>query len=281
MDFLVLLLLGAIWGASFLFMRIAAPILGPVSLIQWRLIFATLALIPFACRKQKKLNKGEYSHLLVIGIINSALPFTLLAYASVHLSAGLASMMNATAPFFSAICGVIFFQQKLTARQSSGLALGFLGVWILLSDKLNASTWHAVVFPYAAGILAAACYGFAANYSKKHLAHIKSERVAFWNCFFASIALLPLSYDKALPWNYSPQIFYSTLFLGILCTAIAYLLYFKLLIKSGATQAIMVTFLIPLFACLWGWIFLGELVTLKMTLGGAIIFWGIWRMVRK
>lgn len=283
MDLLILIILGAIWGASFLFMRVAAPVLGPVSLIQWRLICAALVLAPFALSRKSKLKRSDYNHLIVIGIINSALPFTLLAYASMHLSAGMASMMNACAPFFAAIWGVFLFNQSLSARQSSGLALGFLGVWILVYDKISFAhgLLGADLLPFLAGIVAAACYGFAANYSKKHLGHIDPRKVSFWNCFTASVALLPLSYDKALPWNFGQDVFVYTVALGVLCTAIAYLLYFKLLIKSGAAQAIMVTFLIPVFACLWGWIFLGETITFKMLCGAAFVFWGIWRMVKK
>lgn len=264
-------------------MRVAAPLMGPVALIQWRLVFATLVLVPFALRAKKKLTQSDYNHLIVIGLINSALPFTLLAYASVHLSAGLASMMNATAPFFAAIFGVLLFKQKLTAKQSSGLALGFIGVWILVSDKISFSNAaHSTsLLPFLAGILAASCYGLAVNFSKKHLAHIDPYQVAFWNCLTASLFLIPLSYDKALPWHFSPQVLIYTVLLGVLSTAVAYLLYFKLLIRSGTTQTIMVTFLIPVFACLWGWIFLGEVVTLKMTLGALVVFWGIWRMIRK
>lgn len=264
-------------------MRVAAPLMGPVALIQWRLVFATLALVPFAFRARKKLTQSDYSHLTVIGLVNSALPFTLLAYASVHLSAGLASMMNATAPFFAALFGVLLFKQKLTARQSSGLALGFIGVWILVSDKISFSSAaaSASLLPFLAGLLAASCYGLAVNYSKKHLAHIDPYQVAFWNCLAASLYLLPLSYDKAHPWDFGPQVFIFTVLLGVLSTAIAYLLFFKLLVRSGTTQTIMVTFLIPVFACLWGWIFLGEVVTLKMTLGALVVFWGIWRMSRK
>lgn len=180
-DLVFLTLLGAIWGASFLFMRVAAPVLGPVSLIQWRLIFATLVLIPFAFKRRGSLKGKDFNHLIVIGIINSAIPFTLLAYSSMHLSAGMASMMNACAPFFAAIWGVFLFQQKLTARQSSGLALGFLGVWILVYDKISFAhgILGAEILPFLTGIIAAACYGFAANYSKKHLTHLDSKTVAF------------------------------------------------------------------------------------------------------
>lgn len=276
-------MLGAIWGASFLFMRVAAPILGPVSLIQWRLIFASLVLIPFAFKKKGRLKRSDFNHFIVIGFINSALPFTLLAYSSVHLSAGLASMMNATAPFFAALWGVLVFKQSLTSRQSSGLALGFLGVWILVSDKISFADGFlgTTLLPFVAGLAAAACYGFAANYTKKFITHIDPQKVSFWNCFTASIVLLPLSYDEALPWNFGPQVLIFTILLGILSTAIAYLLYFKLLVKSGPTVAIMVTFLIPVFACLWGWIFLNEIVTLKMALGACVVFWGISRMLRK
>lgn len=282
MDLITLIILGAIWGASFLFMRVAAPVLGPVALIQWRLIFATLVLIPFARKGGKKLTRAELSHLFVVGVINSALPFTLLAYSSVHLSAGMASMMNATAPFFAAIWGTLFFKQKLSARQSSGLVLGFLGVWILVSDKISFSNGlNASLLPFFTGIIAAACYGLSANYSKKNLAHLPTELVAFWNCFFASLALLPLSYDKNLPWEFSSQVLIYTVLLGVLSSAIAYLLYYRLLVRSGATQAIMVTFLIPVFACFWGWIFLAETITAKMMAGAAVVFWGIWRMIKK
>ncbi len=279
---LVLTLLGAIWGASFIFMRIAAPVVGALSLAEWRIASAALVLLPFGIKRFKTLKQKDLHHLLVIGVINSALPFTLLAYASLHLSAGFASIMNATAPLFSALWGTLLFGEKLNSKQQSGLALGFIGAWVLLSDKISIQNgFNADTLPILAGFAAAACYGFAANYSKKHLANVHPQSAAFWNCTFASLALLPLTYQGPYIWNFEPKVLYATLFLGILSTAVAYLLYFKLLIQAGATRAISVTFLIPIFACFWGWIFLDEVVTFKMILGAAIVFWGIRRMMKK
>jgi drug/metabolite transporter (DMT)-like permease len=282
MELLMLLSLGAIWGSSFLFMRIAAPLVGPVSLIQWRLISATIFLIPFARGDRKKLSARDFRRLILLGLLNSAIPFTLLAYASVHLSAGLTSVLNGTAPFFSALWGAFLFKERLSSRQKSGLFIGFLGVWILLSDKISFKTGATdALLPIIGGLVAGLCYGFTANYTKRYLTHIQPQRVAFWNCLFASLFLIPLSFRGPYPWNYEAKVLESALVLGIMCSAIAYLIFFRLIDRAGATRALMVTFLIPVFACLWAWIFLGEIVTLKMAIGASLVLWGIWRMIKK
>jgi len=274
MNLLELLLLAAIWGASFLFMRMGAPELGPVPLIALRVGIATLVLLPVmrsaAARAQFR---AKALPLFIVGITNSALPFCLLAYSTLYVNAGFDSILNATTPLWAALIAMLGFQVAMGRLQAIGLLLGLLGVVILVWDKLGADV-AGVPIAVAAALLATLCYGFAVNYSKRHLAGVRPFVVAFGSQFFASLVLLPLALmlwpKHAIP----SSIWVSVAALGVVCTGFAYLLYFRLLEHVGAAYAASVTFIIPIFGMLWGAIFLGEKITPMMAVGCLVILFG-------
>jgi drug/metabolite transporter (DMT)-like permease len=269
-----LLLLAALWGGSFLFMRIAAPVIGPIWLIEFRVLLAGLALLPMLIR----LNlwpqiRQNWWPLLVVGGINSALPFSLLAFASVALPAGFTSILNATAPLFGTVVAAIWLKEKLTITQRLGFLLGFAGVVVLVGRRpvtLTPDFGLAV----AAGLLGALCYAIAAPYIKQNMAGVSSLAVTTGSQLGAALLLLP-----ALPFTIPQQpltltVAGSVVALALLSTAFAYILYFRLIQAIGSTKALTVTYLIPLFAMLWGALMLQEPITLSMAIGCGLILLG-------
>lgn len=274
MNLIELCLLAAIWGASFLFLRIAAPEFGPLALIALRVGIAALVLAPVlrSALARRQLRAKAWP-LLVVGISNSAIPFGLFAYSTLYVNAGLDSILNATTPIWTALIAAIWFQTGLGRRQIAGLLLGLAGVVLLVWDTLGAGI-PGVPLAIAAALLATVCYGFAVNYSKRHLAGIQPLVVAFGSQFFAAIVLLP----AALPFWPRQAIAASTWMcvaaLGVVCTGLAYILYFRLIERVGAAYAASVTFLIPVFGLIWGALFLGEKVTPAMLAGCAVVLLG-------
>ena len=274
LDIAELLLLAALWGGSFLFMRIAAPMLGPVWLIEMRVLLAGLALLPFLLRLGLW---GEVRRkampLFVIGCINSAIPFLLLAFASVSLPSGFTSILNATAPLFGTGIALIWLKERLTSGRIIGFGLGFTGVLTLVGWKAVVATptfFVAVV----AGLAAALMYAIAAPYAKKQLAGVPPLVIATASQLSAAIVLLPaipFALPNATP---TPKVLISVLMLALFSTALAYILYFRLIRNVGSTKALTVTYLVPLFAIFWGAIVLSEPVTSSMVLGCGLILLG-------
>uniref|UniRef100_A0A832H411 DMT family transporter n=1 Tax=Oscillatoriales cyanobacterium SpSt-402 TaxID=2282168 RepID=A0A832H411_9CYAN len=269
-----LLLLAALWGGSFLFMRIAAPALGPIWLIEFRVLLAGLALLPLLVRFNLWYEvRRNWISLLIVGCINSAIPFSLLAFAAVSLPAGFTSILNATAPLFGTIVAFVWLKEKLTVTRMIGCSLGFIGVVILMGWKAVELT-PTFVMAVSAGLLAALTYAIAAPYIKQKLTGVPSLAITAGSQLGAAILLLP-----ALPFTTPQQpitqeIVLAVLGLALLSTAFAYLLYFRLIQNIGATTALTVTYLIPLFAMLWGTLFLNETITGTMILGCGLILLG-------
>src|SRR5688572_5260082 len=169
-DLLSLIVLGALWGGSFLFMRIAGPEFGPVALIEIRLIIATIVLLPILLTRERGKPNPTHKlpHMTLLGLFNSAIPFILLAYATLNLTAGFASILNSTAPFFAAIVAYGWLRDRLSPPRILGLVIGFAGVLVLVWGKASFKPGGSGL-AVAAGLTAALCYGFAANYTKKHL----------------------------------------------------------------------------------------------------------------
>lgn len=273
-DIAELLLLAALWGGSFLFMRIAAPILGPIWLIECRVLLAGLVLLPLLIRQS---NLGQLRKhlgpLLIVGGINSAIPFSLLAFASVSLPAGFTSILNATAPLFGTIVAALWIKEKLTFPRMVGFILGFAGVVILVGWKTFEATptfFTAVV----AALGGALMYAIAAPYIKKSLSGVSPLVVTTGSQLGAALVLLP-----ALPFTLPTQVpsgsvVLAVLALAIASTAFAYILYFRLIQNIGATKALTVTYLVPIFAMLWGALFLGEPITAAMLLGCGFVLLG-------
>ncbi len=277
-DAVELIALAAIWGASFLFMRIAAPEFGPVALTALRVGGATLFLLPLAFwRGDTAALRTHWKPIAIVGLFNSALPFVLFSIAALAISTGLSSIFNATAPLWGALIAWLWLGDKLSALRVLGLFIGFVGVVFLAWNKASLSPGeHGVsaAVAIAACLLAALCYGFAANYTKKKLTGVAPLAVAAGSQAAATAALLlpalwlaPAAMPSAASWA-------SVIVLALLCTGVAYVLYFRLIAHVGAPRAITVTYLLPVFAALWGAIFLHEAITPTMALGCAVILAG-------
>lgn len=271
---LVLLALSAIWGASFLFMRVAAPEFGPLPLILVRTGGAALCLLPLLlARGQRELVWRHRGKLALSGLLNAALPFSLLAWAMLQLQAGFASLLNATVPFFTALVAAIWLGVPLKKRQAAGLALGFAGVLLLAWDRLSfkpgGSGWSIL-----AALGAACSYGLALNFVKKHLSELSSTVVAAGSLSWAGLFLLPLGWWRWPSAPISLGAWECALGLAVACTAVAFYVFFKIVIRAGPLAASLVTFLVPCFGILWGWLFLEEKLTWNMLAGMAVTLMG-------
>jgi drug/metabolite transporter (DMT)-like permease len=268
-----LLLLAAIWGASFLFIRIAVPVLGPAFLMNGRVLFAALFLLLAALLLKKRLLLAEHwQHYLKLGFINSALPFLLFAYAAGVLTASLLSVLNATAPIWGAVIGIMFYRQPLSAKVLFGLTLGVSGVAILVGfDPVLLQP--GALWAVAAAASAACCYGIATHYTRRAKA-VEPFANAHGSMWGALCCLLPATVLFPVQQSITPGVAAAVLALGVVCTGVAYLLYFKLVQEVGATSTLTVTFLIPVFGVLWGWLFLNEQVGWHTLAGSLTVLTG-------
>jgi len=268
-----LITLAAIWGGAFLFVRICAPILGPVILIEYRVALAAILLKIVALFLHKPLNaKQHWRHYLMLGIFNGAIPFLLFGFAAQTLSASALSILNATSPIWGAVIGAVWYRHALNGRTALGLVLGITGVGLVvgldhLTDQLGAGI--AIV----AALLAAFSYGIATNYAKtaKSVDSFSNAHGSMWAASFVIAPAVPFASVTSSP---SPSVMLAVAVLGIICTGIAFLLYFRLIKDIGGTSALTVTFLIPIFGILFGNLFLGEVITFGMIAGSCIIIIG-------
>ena len=269
-----LLVLAALWGASFLLLRMGAGDFGPIALSAVRVTGAALLLVPLlAWRGQLAALRGHWRPILWVGLTNTALPFLCFSYAALSISAGMSSIFNAASPLFGALVARLWLRERLTPPRMLGLAIGFAGVlgmaWNSASFKAGGSGWAVV-----ACIAGTFFYGFSPNYAKRHLQGVPPLAIAAGSQLAASLLLLG---PAVLWWPAQPLSTASWVMGGVLafvCTGLAYLLYFRLIARIGPANAITVTFLIPAFAVVWGWLFLDERVTLAMVAGCAVIVLG-------
>lgn len=271
-----LLLLGALWGGSHMLTRIAVPQLGPAALIMLRLLLGALTLsVLLRVVRKAPAAPGErhYAYLLVLGFLNCALPFLLIAHAAQTLTASLMAILNATAPIWGALITALLMRRLPGKAVCLGLALGMFGVALIVGlDPELAAAGHGLA---VAEMLAATfCYGLASNLIRRAPVGMDATRLAGGSMWLALPGVLPLlavSPPMQLP---SPAVAVAVLALGVLCTGVAYILYFRLVEETGATSALTVTFLIPLFGVLWGHLFLDEVLALKTLLGALIVLLG-------
>lgn len=268
-----LCVLSAIWGGSFLFMRIGAPVLGPAALMEARVLLAALFLAAVALALHRPLDwRRHWRHYLILGLFNSALPFLLFGYAALTLSAALLSILNATSPLWGALIAAVRQRTPLAGRTLAGLALGVTGVGLLVGfDRIALQPGAGSAI--AASLGAAVCYALASNYAKTAAA-VEPLANAHGSMWAASLLMAPTLLffpPAAVP---SPGVAATVLALGVLCSGVAYLLYFRLIGDIGAAPALTVTFLIPLFGVLWGWLFLDEAVGWHTLAGSAIVIAG-------
>jgi drug/metabolite transporter (DMT)-like permease len=279
-DVARLLTLAALWGGSFVFLRVAVGALGPVWLAESRVALAFLVLYALAlARGNVPTLRNRWRGYLIIGIINSALPFALFSYAAQHVAASTAAILNATSPFFATIIAALWLKDRITPAKVAGMVLGISGVTLLVgwqSESLAAENLIAVL----ACLAAALCYGAASVYAKARLTALPSFAIALYSQMTAMIVLAPALPFVPLPISITPLVAANVIALAVASTAVGYLLYFRLIATIGPARALTVTFLIPLFGVLWGFLFLDEKIGAN-TLGAcALIVCGTWLSVR-
>ena len=286
-DVVRLLALSAIWGASFLFMRIIAPVLGALPTAFFRVFFAATGLVIILIVMRTRWDfKGKLGVVMTLGVINSGIPFVMYSIAAQILPAGYSAIFNAMTPLMGILIGALFFAEKITLAKATGVILGISGVVVLTRTgpvEMSAN----VLMGAGACLVATACYGLAGFLTKRWISEkggLDSKLVALGSQIGATVLLLPLfayttTSHPVASWGGS-GLWLAMAGLGLICTAFAYILYFQLIANIGPVKSLTVTFLIPPFGVLWGVIFLGEQIGWAHAVGGALIGMAVWVVLK-
>lgn len=275
-DYLALILLSAIWGGSFLFLRIASPVFGPFFLIELRVVSALLVLFPVCIlmgRHQEIIENWKL--IFILSLLSMSLPFCLLAYATLSIGAGTASIINATVPFFTATLAYTLWQQKLSLISIVGMFIGFIGVVLLVLDVSGPLSDRASLLAIAAGLLASLLYGLAINILSQYLPGVSGMAATTGSLLFSSVTLLPFALWQMPEVIPTGPIWFSVLSLGIVCTGFGFVLFYWLIARIGPNLAVTNTFLIPLFSLFWGSLFLAEELTLFVLFACTLVLIGV------
>ena len=271
-------MLAAIWGSSFLFMRISTVEFGPLPTAALRVAIAALFLLPIVWLRGllPELRKN-WKRIFFIGVLNSGIPFACFSFALLSITTGLSAILNATVPMFGALIAWAWLKDKPNASRVLGLIIGFAGVAMLAWDKATFKPDASGVAPgwaVLACLLACVCYGISASYTKRYLSGLPPLVTAAGSQIGATLGL-------ALPalWLWPARMpgtsaWLALLVVGVLCTGLAYILFFRLIENAGPPRALSVTFLVPVFAVLYGMLFLGEAVTPWMLVCAGVIVCG-------
>jgi drug/metabolite transporter (DMT)-like permease len=272
------LLLAAIWGSSFLFTRIGVVEFGALPAAAMRVFVATAVLLPLVWMRGMGPQLRQHAKpIFLIGILNSAIPFACFSFALLSITTGLSAILNATVPLFGALVAWFWLKDRPTGSRIVGLAIGFAGVAMLAWDKASFKPDASGVAPawaVLACLFATICYGIAANAAKRYLGGLPSLVTATGSQLGASIALILPALWFWPAQTPSLRAWLSLIALGVLCTGIAYVLYFRLIEQAGPARALAVTFVVPVFAIFYGALFLGESVTSWMIICGVVIVCG-------
>lgn len=260
--------LGAIWGSSFMFMRIAAGDFGPFALVEVRIVLGALILLPFLWRARAHLGWAHWRRFAIIGALNSAIPFSLFAWGAERAPAGIGAIANSMTVLFTALIAFLVYGDRIGPRRAVALVAGFAGVVVLASGKTQGANVGAAAL---AGTAASLCYGFAVNFTKRWLADVPPLAAVAGTLSCAAIMLAPFAF---VAWPaVSPPLgsWLSAITLGVLCTGIAYGLFFHLIQRVSASRASTNTYLVPIFGVAWAWLLLGETPTATMLIAAALI----------
>lgn len=280
-DLFRLILLATIWGGSFFFMRILAPVLGALWTVEVRVALAGTAMLAFLLLTGRGIDmRMHWRQYLLLGVLNSAIPFALFSYAALTIPAGYSAIINASSPLWGALIGAVVLNETLSARKIAGLVIGLAGVAFLVRlGPVNFT--HEVALAAGACATAALCYAIAGVYSKKAAQRIAPSQMATGSQLGAALVILPFLQLAPVRADITPFVMLIAAALALLCSAVAYFIYFRLMADIGPTRALTVTFLVPLFAGAWGSLFLDEEITLTMLLGCAMVVTATWLVVFK
>jgi drug/metabolite transporter (DMT)-like permease len=280
-DYILLVALSAIWGSSFIFMRILAPVLGPVATADMRMLIAGLTLAVFMRSTGRSLDwKQNGKHYLIIGLLNSGIPFLLFTYAALHLPASISVIINSLTPLFAAVGAVIWLHEKFTSRLLFGLFLGIAGVAVIRSGgqfELDDMATISMVMC----IVATMFYGSGGVYLKLNAKNISPMAISAGSQFAVGLLFLPLILLFPAPAPVDVKTAFTMFVFSVLCSAIAYIIYYRLMKILGPTKAATVTFLIPVFGFIWGALFLDEAITASMLIGGGIVLSSLYFVMGK
>ena len=269
---ILITILGAVWGSAFMFIKIATPELGPIALVNIRLAVAGLIFIPFLLQqKYLKHFRSNLKNILVLSVINTALPFSLFAYASLESSSNMLSILNGTTAIMAVVISTIWLKIRLNFFQIMGVFIGLFGIVVLANPDNVYISMKATIFCLSAAF----CYALSANYIQKFAYKTNTIVLIGWSLVIASLLLLPITFFN-LPSQFpSNNVIFSILWLGVISTGVAFLGYVRLIEKVGAVKTATVAYFIPVFGVIWGYIFLGEPITLQILIGMILILIGI------
>lgn len=273
-----MLLLAALWGGSFIFLRLSVSEFGPVAIAQIRVAGAAACLLPLVMlRGDVGYVRREWKHMVVCGILSYGLPFALVAYSMLSMTGGLSSIFNASTPLWGAVVARIWLGDRLSPSRILGLAIGFAGVTWLAFTRTglpDTAERHEQWLGIAAMLGATLCYALGVSYTKRYLSDVPPLAVAAGSQL-GGVALLALPAIALWPTSPpSPQAWFAVAMLALASTAFAYVLFYRLISNVGPANALATTFLVPAFAVLWGWLVFRESLTLTMVAGCIVIFIG-------
>ncbi|HET7830983.1 MAG TPA: DMT family transporter [Candidatus Limnocylindrales bacterium] len=259
LDLASLLYLGVVWGGAFLFLRIAAPEVGPVWAAEFRLAIGAVILLALAGRRALPAMRGRVIAFTIVGATFAAIPFTCIAFASLTLPTGFTALLNAATPLFTAALGVLVLRQALTPRMVAGLTIGVVAVLVLVGWS-HLDVTPATLIAVAAGLGAPASYAVAGTYVRARLSDVPGVELATGMILMGALVTLPVAFLSGAPGTPTPGGAVSLLAVGSVSTAFAWPVFYRILGRSTPTVASTVTFIVPVFAAAWGALVLGEAV---------------------
>ncbi len=276
-----LIVLAAIWGGSFIFLRVLVPVFGPMGAACLRPLLAALFLLAVLWTTGHRIQwKRDWRFLCLIGVLNSAIPFYLFSFAALHVPAAISVVINAMTPMFGAVFAVMLLKEKLTLQKGIGLLLGIAGVVLISGSKaldMTTQTYMAIT----ACVSAALCYGLSGTLIQKYGGHIEAKSLAAGSQFFAGMALLPFFLSAGVSAPIDFKLLAIMIVFAVLSSGIAYLIYYKLIKEVGPISTLSAMFVMPVFGILWGKMILGETIYVQMLFGTCVILAGTYLVTKK
>ncbi len=270
---ILLTFLGALWGSAFMFIKVATPEFGPIALVNTRLLIASLIFLPILLQKKYiHLLKPIWKQVLVLSIMNNAIPFTLFSYASFGADSNILAILNATTAFNTMIIAYLWIGESVSLKQLFGLILGFIGIFILVNPQNSDTTLIASL----SALLAAFFYSYSTVYIQRQSVNANKMVLIGWSIVFSAVFMIPVSIFNLPETMPSASAIGSAFWLGAVSTGIGFLGYVRLIDKIGAVKTSTVAYFLPVFGIIWGSIFLDEKITSTIILGCLIVLIGIY-----
>jgi len=269
----LLTILGALWGSAFMFIKVATPEFGPVALVNSRLIIASFIFLPILLKKKYiHLLSPIWKQVLVLAILNNAIPFTLFSFASYGADSNILSTLNATTAFNTMIIAYIWIGENVSFKQLFGLLLGFIGIFILVNPQNSETT----LISSMSALLASFFYSYSTVYIQRQSVNANKMVLIGWSIIFSAIIMLPVTIFYLPDTIPSISAIGSAIWLGAISTGIGFLGYVRLIDKIGAVKTSTVAYFLPVFGIIWGAIFLDEIISSTIIIGCLIVLIGIY-----